>query len=143
MGDPRPVVLGPQTGVQPRSRPWLVPLRLVLSMGLVLLTFNPTGTSYFHAARAILPAVNGLFALEPVLLLTAWVVMLRATFRSLGFIGVMLVGALLGALIWVGADLKLFDLHDSTLRVWLSLLSVGVVLTVGLSWGDLRRSVRP
>lgn len=143
MGDPRPVVLAPQSAVQPRSRPWLVPLRLVLSMGLVLLTFNPSGTSYFHAARAILPSVNGLFALESVLLLTAWVVMLRATFRSLGFVGVVLVAALLGALIWVGADLKLFDLHDSTLRVWLALISVGVVLTVGLSWGDLRRSARP
>lgn len=118
-------------------------LRFFLSAGLVLLTFNPTGTSFFHYAKATLPSVNGLFALTTVLLLIAWVVMVRATFRALGAIGVLLMAALLGALIWVGADAGLFNLNDGTLRAWLALAVLIIVLTVGLSWRGFKRAATP
>lgn len=119
--------------------PAVVALRFVLSTVLVLLTFNPLGVSYFHYAKQTLPAVNGLFALATVLLLIAWVVLLRATFQALGAVGVTLMLALIGALIWVGADAGLFDLHDATLRTWLALGAVSFVFGLGLSWGGLRR----
>lgn len=121
--------------------PAVVALRFALSAGLVLLTFNPLGVSYFHFARQTLPAVNGLFALASVLLLIAWVVLLRATFQALGALGVALMLALVGALIWVAADAGLFDLHDATLRTWLALGAVSLVFGVGLSWGGLRRKL--
>lgn len=114
-------------------------LRLVLSAAMVGVTFNPTGRSFFHYAKATLPAVNGLFALAAVVLIIAWVVLLRQTFRALGLLGVTLMLALLGALIWVGADFGVFNLRDGTLRTWLALAVVTVVLTAGLSWSDLRR----
>ncbi len=114
-------------------------LRLVLAAALVGVTFNPTGSSFFHYAKATLPAVNGLFALTSVVLTIAWVVLLRATFRSLGLIGVTLMLALLGAMIWVGSDFGLFNLHDGSLRTWLILVVITLVLFAGLSWSDLRQ----
>lgn len=116
-------------------------VRLALAATLVLATFNPLGASYYHYAKQTLPAVNGLFALVSVVLLIGWVALLRATFRSLGLLGTALVSLLLGALVWVGADAGLVDLRDGTLRTWLALAVVTLVLTAGLAWSDLRRQL--
>lgn len=116
-----------------------VVLRVVLVTTLVLVTYNPTGTSYFHFARALWPHMNGLFALTSVLLLMAWVVLVRTTFRALGLVGVTLLAALFGSLIWVGSDAGLFDLSNGTLRTWLVLSASCLILALGLSWADFRR----
>ncbi len=117
-----------------------VVVRLVLPALLVLTSFNPTGYSYFHYAKLRLPSsVDGLFALMSVLLLIAWVVLLRATFKTLGSLGVVLMSLLLAALVWVGADAGWWSLQDGPTRTWAALGVITVVLTVGLSWGALRR----
>jgi Family of unknown function (DUF6524) len=120
-------------------KPGTLFLRLALSAALVGITFNPSGSSFFHYAKATLPAVNGLFALASVVLVIAWVVLLRATLQSLGLMGVTLMVALLGAMVWVGSDLGVFNLHDGSLRTWLILAVITLVLFAGLSWSDLRR----
>jgi hypothetical protein len=114
--------------------------RFIFALFLVLLTFNPTGHSYFHWAQSV-GTMNGLLALAGVILLAGWIVVLRATFHSLGFIGVLVTLAFFGALIWVGVDMGLVKLNDSTFMVWLVEIIVAGVLAIGMSWSILRRKL--
>jgi len=121
--------------------PVLIGLRFVLSATLLLATWNPTGHSWVHQLRALWPRVNGLFALMTVVLTIAWVVLFRAVWRSLGLIGVGLLVALLSAMVWVGIDFGLLDVHNRTFASWLALFLIAVVHTIGLTWGDLKKRV--
>ncbi|MFZ5445921.1 MAG: DUF6524 family protein [Myxococcota bacterium] len=121
--------------------PGLIALRFVLSAVLLCATWNPSGHSWVHSLRALWPKVNGLFALHTVVLTIAWVALLRAIWRSLGLLGVVLLAALLGALVWVAVDFGLLELRDATFTSWLVLFLVTVVHTIGLSFGDVKRRV--
>ncbi|MBT6913166.1 MAG: hypothetical protein HOA21_18565, partial [Rhodospirillaceae bacterium] len=89
-------------------------LRWIIALVLVFATFNPTDYSFY---RWVLP-MDGeslpLKALAGILLLIVYVIYFRATWRSIGPIGVGLAAALLAALIWVSIDLGLLNLAQPT-----------------------------
>lgn len=85
-------------------------LRLLMALAIVLLTFNPSGFSFFHWTR-----------------------------QSLGLVGVMLVAGLFAVLVWMLFFYDVVKTSSSTTLTWLVLLGVAVVLTVGISWAHLRR----
>ena len=74
-----------------------------------------------------------------VLLLIGWVILLAATQRSLGFLGLMLGGALLGGVVWLLVDIKVINIDDPTDATWIGLVCVSVLLAVGLSWSHVWR----
>jgi hypothetical protein len=113
-------------------------VRFIGALLLVVLTFNPTGTSFVHWAMGP-PQVMSVFALAGILLLAGWLVALRATFQSLGVIGVVLVVGFSCALIWVAVDYGVVKLGDHQLMTWLGLLIAALVLGVGMSWSHMRR----
>ena len=59
-------------------------LRFVAALALVLLSFNPSGWSFYHWVAAAAPEITPPMALAAIALLIGWVVFLRATMRSLG-----------------------------------------------------------
>lgn len=65
----------------------------------------------------------------------------RATWRSIGAIGVGLAIIVLGALIWVLIDAELLDLRQGTALSWVLLVLFATVMAVGLSWSHIRRRV--
>ena len=73
------------------------------------------------------------------MLLTGYVIYLRATLRSIGAFGMLLVTAIFGALIWVLIDWGILTLENPTLTTWLGLLALSLVLGIGLSWSIVRR----
>ena len=75
------------------------------------------------------------------MLLIGYIIYLRATLRSIGGIGVVLVLALVGAILWVLYDLGVLDVQNSNLNTWLGLLALSIVLGVGLSWSHVRRAL--
>jgi len=79
-----------------------VVLRVVLAIALVLLTFNPSGYSFYHWISAPPAGVTALKAFAGVALLIGWVMCLRTAFVALGWIGVILCAALLGVILGVG-----------------------------------------
>ena len=85
--------------------------------------------------------MNGLLALAGIILLAGWLVVLRATFHSLGFLGVLVTLAFFGAIIWVGVDMGIVKLNDSTFMVWLVEFIIAGVLTIGMSWSIFRRQL--
>ncbi len=106
---------------------------------LVGLIFNPVGYSYYHWLRDSGSEMLPLKVLAGVALLILAVIYLRATLRSLGWIGITLTLALLGALIWVLVDLRWLDLGASGVGGWLAVVISATVLAVGMSWSHIRR----
>ena len=117
--------------------------RLMFAMILVLATYNPTGFSYFHWLRE----ASGASGLGPehfvvgVLLTIGWAILLVATQRSLGTVGLVLAGALLGGLVWWFTDLGVFAVGTVDALAWVSLTCLGLLLAVGLSWSHIWRRI--
>ena len=80
-------------------------------------------------------------ALAGVVLFIGYVIYLRATLRSIGAFGMLIVLALVGALLWVAWDFNLIDLSDPGLATWIGITALSLVLGVGLSWSIIRRKL--
>jgi hypothetical protein len=113
-------------------------LRVAFAVALVLLTFNPTGYSFYHWVSAPPTDVTALKAFAGVALLIGWAACLRTAFVALGWLGVILCTALLGTLVWLLIDLRFVEATDSTVMIWIALVIVGVILGIGLSWALIR-----
>ena len=112
-------------------------VRIGLALALVIGTFNPTGYSLFHWITAAPVAVTPGKALAVLALVIGWIVCLRTAFISLGKAGLLLGVALFSVLVWFLVDQAVVSLNGSGI-VWVSLIVVGVLLGIGLSWSLLR-----
>ncbi len=113
-------------------------VRVAAAVALVLLTYNPSGHSFYHwiaEAPGGITAVKGFLG---VLLLIGWVICLRTAYVSLGWLGVVLGVALLGTFVWVLFDVGLLESHGAAAFVWIGLIIFGAVLGIGLSWSLIR-----
>ncbi len=113
--------------------------RWVAALILVCATYNPTGYSFIGWVTAEGTQFGPLPALAGVALVIAWIVFLRATLLSLGWLGVALWGALLGCLVWLFVDLGWLSLDSGTAMTWVILLLLSLVLAMGMSWSHIRR----
>jgi hypothetical protein len=121
-------------------------LRLLFAVALVYASYNPEGYSYYHWIRASLdqPEAGLLYSkalkfLAGVVLLTGWVVYVNATRNSLGLFGVTLILALCGGVIWLFAEMNLFNPDNVQTIVHLTELVAGIVLALGMSWSHISR----
>lgn len=114
-------------------------LRFAAALALVLLTFNPSGWSYFHWVQAALAEVTPPLVLAGLALLIGWVVFLRATLRSLGVGGVLLALAFFGVLVWVVVWYGWLSMQNTRALVWIALVIIAAVLSMGMSWSHIRR----
>jgi len=114
-------------------------LRLVASLVMVLATWNPGGYSFADWAGSAWSAdtLGAIHAFVGVVLLIGWVILLRATVNSLGMLGLMLGGLLLGVTVWLLFDLGVLRGESTTLFAWISLVCVAILLALGLSWSYL------
>lgn len=130
-----------RTGGDPTFTPLSFMLRLLFALVIVLLTFNPSGFSFFHWARDAFFAssLGPLHALAGVALLIGWVIFVKATSQSLGLVGVVLVAALFGVLVWMLFFYDVVANADFSTIVWIALTGVALVLAVGMSWSHIRR----
>lgn len=114
-------------------------VRFLLALGLVLITFNPTGLSFLHWFASGFPAVTPIKVVAGLALLIAWIVFIRATLQSIGIVGVVLMGLFFGALLWLLVSWGWIDLANTGAVTWIALIIVSLVLTAGLSWAHIRR----
>ncbi len=114
-------------------------LRLAAALALVLLTFNPSGWSYYHWLRPELPHIQATTALAGIVLLLGWAVYVSATLRSLGLVGILLLAAFFAALVWVAVSYGILSLNRGSTLDWIVLLVLGLTLGIGMSWSILRQ----
>ncbi|GKY88644.1 DUF6524 family protein [Sinisalibacter aestuarii] len=116
-------------------------LRWLFAFVLVAATFNPTSFNYVRWASSHLTGQLPLTVLLGLLLLVAWVIYLRATIRSIGGFGILLVTAVVAALLWVLWDWGWLSLDDPDFSLWIGLFAVSLVLGIGMSWSFVRRAI--
>ena len=116
-------------------------LRWVFAFALIALTFNPTQWNFVRWAEANVRTQLPMTVLLGLILLVGYIIYLRATLRSIGAFGMLLVLALVGALLWVLYDYGLLDLSDPRFATWLGIFALSMVLAIGLSWSIVRRKL--
>ncbi len=114
-------------------------LRWIFAFALLAATFNPTDWNFARWASANYTEQLPLTVLLGLILALAYGIYLRATLRSIGAFGMLLVVALIGAILWVLIDWGVLSLTNRSLNIWLGILALSVVLGVGLSWSSVRR----
>lgn len=115
--------------------------RWVFAFGLLAATYNPTPYNFVRWSIDYGAANLSIAVLLGLVLLVGYIIYLRATLRSIGAFGMLLVLALVGALLWVLYDLDVITLNDPGLNTWIGLFAMSLVLGVGLSWSIVRRAL--
>ena len=108
---------------------------------LLTVTFNPTPYNYVRWLRDSGGDNLSIAVLLGLVILTGYIIFLRASLRSIGPAGMTLVLALVGALFWVLYDFGILKLENENLNTWLGLFALSVVLAVGLGWSHVRRAL--
>ncbi|MEL6549117.1 MAG: DUF6524 family protein [Pseudomonadota bacterium] len=114
-------------------------IRWLFAFLLLSATYNPTPYNFIRLGLDNYAEATSFVVLGGLVLFVGYVIYLRATLRSIGGFGMLLVAALVGALIWVAVDLGLVNLEDPSVNLWLAIFAVSVVLGIGLSWSIVRR----
>lgn len=115
--------------------------RLIFAVLLVFGTYNPTDYSYISWLMAEGTEFGPVVAIVGLVLIIAWIVFLRATFLSLGWLGVILWGALFSAIVWFFVDIGWLALDSASTISWVVLLLLALTLSVGMSWSHIRRQL--
>ena len=116
-------------------------LRWAFAFILLVATYNPTDWNLVRWGMANYAVQIPLTILATLVLLVGYIIYVRATLRSIGVFGMVLILAVAGTLIWVLFDLGWIDLADPTVNTWLSLVVLSLVLAIGLSWSIVRRKL--
>ena len=116
-------------------------LRWLFAFVLIAATFNPTELNFVRWAQLNYTDQLPLTVLLGLVLLIAYIIYLRATLRSIGTLGMFLVLAVVGALVWVLYDYGVLSVDNADAMVWLGILALSIVLGIGLSWSFVRRAL--
>jgi hypothetical protein len=117
--------------------------RLLLALVLVLITYNPTHFSFLDWLRA---SINGRtmgpeHAVAGIALFGGWLFVITATRRALGSLGLIVLIAFIGALIWWLVDVGWLNAASRSSIEWIVLIGLAVLLAVGMSWALIWRRV--
>lgn len=116
-------------------------MRWLCAFLLLAATFNPTQYNYVTWVRAYGDQNLSIAVLTGLILVIGYIIYLRATLRSIGALGMLLVLAVVASGLWVLYDLGVLRLDDASLNLWLGLIALSFVLGIGLSWSHVRRAL--
>ena len=108
---------------------------------LLAATYNQTQWNYVRWTMTNYEDRLSIAVLAGLILLIGYIIYLRATLRSIGLFGMLLVLAVAGTLIWVLFDQGLINLSNPTVNTWIGISVLSVVLAIGLSWSIVRRTL--
>lgn len=89
-------------------------------------------TALFGDALVITPP----FVMTTVILLTAWIVYSRTTFRSLGAFGLTLVVSFCSIIVW-----RLIGIDSISIMTYILLLPLVAILATSMSWSHIRHRI--
>lgn len=104
------------------------------AFGLTAAFLNPTQWNYVDWARANFSNQMPFVLLVGLILLLGLGLYVMATMRSIGLLGIVLIGAVLGLLVWLFIDWGWLGLGNSALNGWLAILGLSLIMGLGLSW---------
>jgi hypothetical protein len=113
-------------------------IRVAFSLALVFLTFNPSGHSYFHWLTQNLTPVQPAVVIAGLVLLGGWMFFIRATFSSMGTVGVLILLGIFASVVWWMVSRGWLSLENRAAMAWVVLTCLGLLLGIGMSWAHLR-----
>jgi hypothetical protein len=116
-------------------------LRFVFAIVVIFSTYNPEGASYYHWVYEAIPEFSVLKAFIGVIILIAWIILIRATLGSLGTIGIILAAAFFGLAIWLVIDVIGLSTDNSRVISYIIGIMLASILSIGVSWSHVRRRI--
>lgn len=114
-----------------------IALRFLFSILLVLLTYNPSGYSYFHWVHNNIDSITPYIAIAGLMLIIGWAIYIKATINSLGIAGILLASALFACLVWLFIYWKILDLHNASAMAWVVEILLAILLAAGMCWSHI------
>jgi hypothetical protein len=114
--------------------------RFVFALAVVFGTYNPEGVSYYHWLREGWGSLP-LKAFVGVVLLIAWVLLLRTARSSLGTLGLVLAAALFGTGIWAVMSFAHLEAHGGRAITYVVGVALAAVLSLGFGWARTRQKL--
>ncbi len=116
-------------------------IRWFFAFLLLAATYNPTQWNFVRWSMGNYDEMLSVAVLAGLILLIGYIIYLRATLRSIGLFGMLLVLAVAGTTLWVLFDQGIIDLADPTINTWIAIAVLSLVLAIGLSWSIVRRTL--
>jgi hypothetical protein len=118
-------------------------IRLLMAGVLVILTFNPTEFSYLHWLYRSYEgeSLGAAHALTGVIVVAGWLFLFRASYRSLGMLGLLLGAAFFGTLVWFLISIGVLTVNSRNILTWIALICLSGLLALGVSWSHIRRRI--
>lgn len=114
-------------------------IRWACALVLLAATYNPTEWNFYRWALEHWETQLPLTILFALILLVGYIIYLRATLRSIGLFGMLLILAIVGTALWVMYDQGWIAFDDANLLTWIAIVALSLVLSIGLSWSIVRR----
>lgn len=122
--------------------------RIAAALLLVVATYNPSGTSFYHWSidpllhRPLPPGYpHPAMLVVGILLVIGWIFAVQATRRSIGPLGAGLMVALCAAIVWLLARWQVVSVSSLSAVTWIALVVTGLLLGVGMTWSHFSRRV--
>jgi hypothetical protein len=115
--------------------------RFLFALVLVLATYNPTALSVFDWVKTSFAegTLGPVHYFVVAMLAIGWTILLVATWRALETLGVILAAIAIGTFVWMLIDFGVLAADSSRAIAWISLISLAVLLSIGLSWSHIWR----
>ena len=113
--------------------------RWIFALALVLGTYNPTQWCYYAWATADSTTFGPIVAIVGIVLLIGWIMFIRATFESMGWLGITLGAALCASVAWLFVNQGWLSLESDATIAWVVLIILSLILAAGMSWSHVRR----
>jgi uncharacterized membrane protein YobD (UPF0266 family) len=114
-------------------------IRWIFAFLLLAVSYNPSQWNYVRWAMDNRDSSLSLVVLGGLVLLIGYIIYLRATLRSIGLFGMILILAVVATVIWVLFDQGVISLDNPTINTWIAIFALSLVLAIGLSWSIVRR----
>jgi hypothetical protein len=117
--------------------------RLLFALLLVFVTYNPTRYSYIQWLLVSRESntLGPEHAVAGVAIFGGWLVVVTATLRSLGTLGLVVCAAFLATLVWWLIDAHWLRATSRSVIEWVTLVCLAVLLAVGMSWAFIWRRI--
>lgn len=117
--------------------------RLLFALIIVFITYNPTRYSYVQWLLASREShtLGPEHAVAGVAIFGAWLIVVTATLRSLGTLGLIVCAAFMATLVWWLIDAGWLRATSRSVIEWVTLACLAVLLAVGMSWAFIWRRI--
>ena len=105
---------------------------LLISFGLALGTWNPTGHHFIHYI-SVQDILSGFTPFAIILMLGVWILALKSIFQSLKMTGAIFVVIIILTFMWGLNQYGLIEFDNLTQMGWAGTISVSVIIWMGLN----------